>query len=123
MQDIELTRTGDNTYDWTTNGTDLQTVIGPLQLHTATIHAVLLQPEELRQYNYLERGCQAHHMIRAGGTQSNTAFIEQSIIGSCKDIDGINDARCTVELGDDGIGITELVLITDTGEEVILDDF
>lgn len=123
MQDIELTRTGDNTYDWTLNGTDLETVIGPLQLHTATIHAILLHPDELLQYNYLEKGCQAHNMIRATGRSSNITFIEQSIIDVCKDIDGIINATCTCTLGDDGIAITELVLITDTGEEVRINDF
>jgi hypothetical protein len=123
MQDIELTRTGDNTYDWTLNGTDLQTVIGDLQLHGATTHAVLLKPEELRQNNYLEKGCQAHNMIRATGGESNIAFIEQSIVGVCKEIDGVYDARCTVELGDDGLAITELILIKVNGEEVLLNDF
>lgn len=123
MQDIELTKTSDNTYDWTLNGTDLQTVIGDLQLHGATTHAVLLRPEELIQRNYLEKGCQAHRMIRATGSSTNITFIEQSIVDVCTDIDGVYDARCTVELGEDGLAITELVLIKDTGEEVLLNDF
>ena len=124
MQDIELNKTDDNTYDWTFNATDLQTVQGNRQLHTACIHAVLLKPNELLQEIYNDKGCTAHDMIRASATYTNKVFIEESIITSCKDLYGVYDATCTVELdSENGIGITELTLITSQGEEVLINDF
>ena len=117
IKDIKLTKSKDGKYDWTFQDGDVKTVIGEQRLINATKHAILLKRYELLQDLYKHKGCDVHNFIKTSGTPNAVKLCEESIILACKEIDGVKDATTTVSL-DNGIGIQELTLIKDNGEEV-----
>ena len=123
MDDIVLTHLDGDTYDWTFQAGDVEIARGNSALMNSVIHSVLLKPGELLQDAYLEKGCDAHELLKSTTSQSNQTFIEERIIATCKTITGVIDATCDINFDDEGLAITELAIIKEDGEEVSINEF
>ena len=118
LYDIKLSKNEDNTYDWTFNNGDIETVSGEQRLINATKHAILLKRQELRQTLYKGKGCDAQDYIKDASTNQARRMCEESITLACKEIRGVKDAITEVSSNTDEIQIHNLTLIKNNGEEV-----
>lgn len=101
MNDIALKNNGDGTFDWMFDNNDLQDVVGVQQTVTAVIHAIMLRKSELIQEIYQNKGCSVHEYVRATKSENTKKFMEDSILESCRKVDGVHDANVTLTAEDD----------------------
>lgn len=101
MNDIMLKNNNDGTFDWMFDNNDLQDVVGVQQTVTSVIHAIMLRKNELIQEIYQNKGCSIHDYVRAIHGENTKKFMEDSIIESCREVDGVHDANVTLITEDD----------------------
>lgn len=118
MKDIELVSCGDGTFDWNFGLSDVVTVQGNNQLRNAVIHSILLKKDELEQYLYAGKGCEAHRYVNGPGNDKHLELIRENIIFSLKQIEGVIDAKIDLSFVDSKISISNIVVVKENGEEV-----
>lgn len=101
MNDIMLKNNNDGTFDWMFDNNDLQDVVGVQQTVTSVIHAIMLRKSELIQEIYQNKGCMIHDYVRAIHGENTKKFMEDSILESCRAVDGIHDATVNLIIEDD----------------------
>lgn len=121
MNDIALHNNQDGTFDWTFNSKDLEVVRGVDALINSVIHTLLLQPEELLQYLYADKGNPAYNYLNDNNSSKNLEFIQQYMSMEVEKIDGITLCDLKVYNEDNIVTSVDISFITDDGEEVIVD--
>ena len=118
MNDIDLVRTDNGTYDWHFDGVDVVEVGGTRRLRSAVIHDILLREDELSQSVYADKGCALYSLVKAKNSESINNYIRECIIGACTTISGVANASCTIIREDNKIRITDIRLMLEDGREV-----
>lgn len=121
MKDIQLVKSGANTYDWSFNGVDVNTVAGNLQLVQAVKHAVLLKPNELIQDVYKGKGCRIHNYILSGNDPDTLELKSATVEEAVKEVHNVSDAQCSITCTDYDDSI-QLSVITDQMQVVTVDE-
>ena len=121
MKDIQLVKSGANTYDWSFNGVDVNTVAGNLQLVQAVKHAVLLKPNELIQDVYKGKGCRIHNYILSGNDPDTLELKSATVEEAVKEVHNVSDAQCSITSTDYDNQI-QLSVITDQMQVVTVDE-
>lgn len=118
MNDIQLKRSSNNTYDWEFRNGDLVEVIGDASLISAIRHALLLKSNELEQVAYNGQGNKLTD-IKSNDVTSAQEIAEETFEETLRAITGIQDAIVTLKIRDDAtINITRAKIIKDNGEEI-----
>ena len=120
MKDIELTPNGDGTYDWRFVGGDVSTVNGVASLRNSIIHALRLKYGELGQELYSMKGSMLHTFGKMKGSSTNMDYLRETIVASIKELEGVYDARVTVESNGIDKIISNITIIKENGDEVII---
>ena len=118
MNDIELTRATDNTYDWRLDGIDVCTVNGDNGLRNSIIHILQLRPYELEQYPYIGKGAQVYDLLGAKPSGQMKAMIQETISNSINELVEVNSCEVEVEQEEGHYTITRILVRTTDGREV-----
>ena len=119
MNDIELESNLDGTYDWVFNMDGVSNVSGIYALASASVHAVLLEHDELAQALYVDKGCTAHEYLKDKKTDNNINLAREAIIVALEEIEDVLYADVQLENTQYGIKL-EIRLTTTDGEVVTI---
>lgn len=118
MKDINLTNTGNGTYDWTFKDNDLEVVNGVLDLRNQVIHALLLKRDELRASVYEGKGSFLEDYVKMKNSEKNKELVKNSLEATVNEIDGVYASNITVDVVDGQLLVADVTLIMDDGREV-----
>lgn len=119
MNDIQLKKSSNNTYDWEFRNGDLVDVVGDARLVSAIRHALLLKSNELEQVAYTGQGNKLTDIIKSNDVNSAEEIVKETFEQTLRAITGIQDATVTLIIRDDAtINITLAKIIKDNGEEI-----
>ena len=118
MKDINLTNTGNGTYDWTFKDNDLEVVNGVLDLRNQVIHALLLKRDELRASVYEGKGSFLEDYVKMKNSEKNKELVKNSLEATVNEIDGVYASNITIDIQDGQLLIANVTLIRDDGREV-----
>ena len=118
MKDINLTNTGNGTYDWTFKDNDLEVVNGVLDLRNQVIHALLLKRDELRASVYEGKGSFLEDYVKMKNSEKNKELVKNSLEATVNEIDGVYASNITVDVVDGQLLVADVTLIRDDGREV-----
>lgn len=118
MKDINLTNTGDGTYDWTFTDNDLEVVNGVTGLRNQVIHAVLLRRDELNAGIYKEKGSFLEDYVKMKNSEKNKELVKNSLEATINEISGVYASNITIDIVDGQLLIANVTLIRDDGREV-----
>ena len=118
MKDINLTNTGDGTYDWTFKDNDLEVVNGVLDLRNQVIHALLLKRDELRASVYDGKGSFLEDYVKMKNSEKNKELVKNSLEATVNEISGVYASNITIDIQEGQLLIANVTLIRDDGREV-----
>lgn len=118
MKDINLTNTGDGTYDWTFKDNDLEVVNGVLDLRNQVIHALLLKRDELRASVYDGKGSFLEDYVKMKNSEKNKELVKNSLEATINEISGVYASNITIDIQDGQLLIANVTLIREDGREV-----
>ena len=118
MKDINLTNTGNGTYDWTFKDNDLEVVNGVLDLRNQVIHALLLKRDELRVSVYEGKGSFLEDYVKMKNSEKNKELVKNSLEATVNEIDGVYASNITIDIVDGQLLVADVTLIRDDGREV-----
>ena len=118
MKDINLTNTGNGTYDWTFKDNDLEVVNGVLDLRNQVIHALLLKRDELRASVYEGKGSFLEDYVKMKNSEKNKELVKNSLEATVNEIDGVYASNITIDVVDGQLLVADVTLIRDDGREV-----
>ena len=118
MKDINLTNTGNGTYDWTFKDNDLEVVNGVLDLRNQVIHALLLKRDELRASVYDGKGSFLEDYVKMKNSEKNKELVKNSLEATVNEISGVYASNITIDIQDGQLLIANVTLIREDGREV-----
>ena len=119
MNDIQLKKSSNNTYDWELRNGDIVDVGGDARLVSAIRHALLLKSNELEQVAYTGQGNKLTDIIKSNDVNSAEEIVKETFEETLRAITGIQDATVTLIIRDDAtINIILAKIIKDNGEEI-----
>lgn len=118
MKDINLTNTGNGTYDWTFKDNDLEVVNGVLDFRNQVIHALLLKRDELRASVYEGKGSFLEDYVKMKNSEKNKELVKNSLEATVNEIGGVYASNITVDVVDGQLLVADVTLIRDDGREV-----
>lgn len=111
IYDIELVKSNNGCFDWNFTGTDISVVTGVQRLRSAVVHSIQCRKGELDLEVYSNSGSLVFEYVRSKNTTQNMEYIRESIISSCREIRGVDDARVELHRNNSGINIDRVVLL------------
>lgn len=118
MNDIQLRKSGDSTYDWVFDRDDLVEVIGAEQTRNTVRHAVSLHNNELNFFPYINKGSSLDKYWKRDNIEQLVPLIADEVKLTCKEIENIEDAIVDVQVEDRNVIVTEISVIRTDGVEV-----
>lgn len=118
MNDIQLRKSGDSTYDWVFDRDDLVEVIGAEQTRNTVRHAVSLHNNELSFFPYINKGSSLDKYWKRDNIEQLVPLIAEEVKLTCKEIENIEDAIVDVQVEDRNVIVTEISVIRTDGVEV-----
>ena len=118
MKDINLTNTGNGTYDWTFKDNDLEVVNGVLDLRNQVIHALLLKRDELRASVYDGKGSFLEDYVKMKNSEKNKELVKNSLEATVNEISGVYASNITIDIQEGQLLIANVTLIREDGREV-----
>ena len=118
MNDIQLRKSGDSTYDWVFDKDDLVEVIGAEQTRNTVRHAVSLHNNELSFFPYINKGSSLDKYWKRDNLEQLVPLIAEEVKLTCKEIENIEDAIVDVQVEDRNVIVTEISVIRTDGVEV-----
>ena len=118
MNDIQLRKSGDSTYDWVFDRDDLVEVIGAEQTRNTVRHAVSLHYNELSFFPYINKGSSLDKYWKRDNIEQLVPLIAEEVKLTCKEIENIEDAIVDVQVEDRNVIVTEISVIRTDGVEV-----
>ena len=118
MNDIQLRKSGDSTYDWVFDRDDLVEVIGAEQTRNTVRHAVSLHNNELSFFPYINKGSSLDKYWKRDNLEQLVPLIAEEVKLTCKEIENIEDAIVDVQVEDRNVIVTEISVIRTDGVEV-----
>ena len=118
MNDIQLRKSGDSTYDWVFDRDDLVEVIGAEQTRNTVRHAVSLHNNELSFFPYINKGSSLDRYWKRDNLEQLVPLIAEEVKLTCKEIENIEDAIVDVQVEDRNVIVTEISVIRTDGVEV-----
>jgi len=118
MNDIQLRKSGDSTYDWVFDRDDLVEVIGAEQTRNTVRHAVSLHNNELNFFPYINKGSSLDKYWKRDNIEQLVPLIAEEVKLTCKEIENIEDAIVDVQVEDRNVIVTEISVIRTDGVEV-----
>lgn len=118
MNDIQLRKSGDSTYDWVFDRDDLVEVIGAEQTRNTVRHAVSLHNNELSFFPYINKGSSLDRYWKRDNIEQLVPLIAEEVKLTCKEIENIEDAIVDVQVEDRNVIVTEISVIRTDGVEV-----
>ena len=118
MKDINLTNTGDGTYDWTFKDNDLEVVNGVTGIRNQVIHALLLKRDELRASVYDGKGSFLEDYVKMKNSEKNKELVKNSLEATVNEISGVYASNITIDIQEGQLLIANVTLIREDGREV-----
>lgn len=121
MNDIQLRKTEEETYDWAFNDDDLVSASVYERTRNMVVHALMLRRNELQDLPFYEdKGSEVYSFVKAENNDEYQLLLEEEVRLTCNALEGVESTEVTAKHTRDGGWQMTITIIRTDGITVII---